>query len=251
MSATRAVLARGEAHRRRLGERRHPGERAGRDRRAERHGQGRGDPGWEQPLGQREHQHQDRPEHGRAPAAITVPAALRQENGPSSVDASGRMQQSSASPSPPAARRETPPPTGSWRGAPSDPGVGGSRRDRSRALEASPEHARQRAALAPGKPEADGGDSRRAGALQPVRGPVHFRRGSVEDEPGRADQGDGDQRLHERRHERHQDPPLERTFVGEHVGGDQRLAMPRAGGVEDAIGEAETDEPPGGARVAM
>src|SRR5208282_3385591 len=139
----------------------------------------------------------------------------------------------------------------SGRRAPGDAGVSGSRGERPGAVETPSERLDQRAALAPGKPEADGGDARRARELQPVRGPVHLGRGGVEDEPGRADEDDGDQRLQERRHQRHHRAAPERALVGEHVGGDQRLAVPRPRGMEDAVSEAEADEPPSGARVAV
>src|SRR5208282_758570 len=131
----------------------------------------------------------------------------------------------------------------SGRRAPGDAGVSGSRGERPGAVETPSERLDQRAALAPGKPEADGGDARRARELQPVRGPVHLGRGGVEDEPGRADEDDG--------HQRHHRAAPERALVGEHVGGDQRLAVPRPRGMEDAVSEAEADEPPSGARVAV
>ena len=69
--------------------------------------------------------------------------------------------------------------------------------------------------------------------------------------PRRADERDGDHRLQERRQKRHHRAAPERAFVGEHVGRDQRLAVAGPGGVKDAIGEAEADQSPGGARIAM
>ncbi len=40
------------------------------------------------------------------------------------------------------------------------------------------------------------------------------------------DQGDRDRRLQERGEQREQPASLQRTFVGQHVGGDHRLAVP-------------------------
>ena len=97
-SAPHANPRRGEPYRYGFRKHRHPRERTGRDRRAERHGEGRGDPGEEQPRARPNTSTRIAPEQGRAPAAITVPWAPRQENAPPSVEASGRTQQLSASP---------------------------------------------------------------------------------------------------------------------------------------------------------
>ena len=63
-SARREFSSRRKAHRGRLGENGHPGERPRRHRRADRHGESGGDAGGEQPLRHREHQHQDRARAG-------------------------------------------------------------------------------------------------------------------------------------------------------------------------------------------
>ena len=195
------------------------------------------------------------PEQGRTPAAITVPTAARQENAPSSSAGSGAWTWPHSS-GPDAA-----PPGGAARNpgdgrvsagrAPGDARVGRSGRHRPATFEMAPQRRGERAALPPDEPEANGGDAAIAQKLEPVGRAVHFRGGRVEDEAGRADQHDRDRRLQQRREQRQSRAPFQRAFVGEHVGGDHRLAVARSRGVKDAIGEAERDQAPGCARVAV
>ena len=195
------------------------------------------------------------PEQGRTPAAITVPAASRQENAPSSAAGSGAWTQPQPSwpaRTPPGAAARNAAAERLQRGrAPGDAGIGRRGGERPAVLEIASQSRDERAALAPDEPEADGGDAGVARELQPVGGAVHLGGGGVEDEARRADKGDRDRRLQQRRKQRQQRAALQRVFVGEHVGGDHRLAVPRPGGVEDAVGEAERDEAPGGAGVAV
>ena len=113
------------------------------------------------------------------------------------------------------------------------------------------ERREQRSALAPDQPGANDGDAAIAREVDPVSGVVHLHGGGAEDEPGRADERNRDHRLEQRRHQRHQGAALERRFVGQHVGGEDRLAVTRTGGVHHAIGETEADQSPGGARLAV
>ena len=195
------------------------------------------------------------PEQGRTPAAITVPAASRQENAPSSAAGSGAWTQ------PQSVRPARTPPGGAARncavgkrqrgGVPGDAGIGRRGGQRLAVFEMASQRRDERAALAPDEPEADGGDAAVARELDPVGRAVHLGGGGVEDETGRADEGDRHRRLQQRREQRQQRAALQRTFVGEHVGGDHRLAVPRSGGVEDAVGEAKRDQSPDGPRVAV
>ena len=183
------------------------------------------------------------PEQGRMPAAITVPAASRQENAPSSSAGIGRMDMAAfVRRGRGAARRRGPESRrrqGQRRGAPGDARVGRSGRHRPATFEMAPQRRGERAALPPDEPETNGGDAAIAQKLEPVGRAVHLRGGRIEDEAGRADEDDRDGRLQQRREQRQGRAAFQRTFVGEHVGGDHRLAVPRSRGMKDAIGEAE------------
>ena len=72
----------------------------------------------------------------------------------------------------------------------------------------------------------------------------HRDRGAAQHEIGGADQQDGDAALHHRGEEGEQHAALQLGLVGDHVGGDHRLAVAGTGGVEDAIGEGEPDQRP-------
>src|SRR5271166_1942957 len=244
-----------EPHRRRLGEHRQKDERASGRRRPERHGEHGGDPGGEQLLGEGEHQQQDRPRTGPraggdygscgvAPAEGAVErGGARRNDAAAFVDRrGGRARRAGAeSRGGKAARRRVPGRAGKLRAAGQRPA----------ALDPASQCNDQRAPLAPGKRESDRRDARTARELQPVSGSIHLRRGGVEDETGGTDQRNRDRRLQQRREERHDRPALQRAVVRQHVGGDQRLAVPRPGGVEHAVGEAERDEPPIGGRVTV
>ena len=173
------------------------------------------------------------PEQGRAPAAITVPAALRQEKRAVERRGIGRMQQCphrQRGRRRRRGRRGRPPPTGSSPAlAPGDarrrpaprPAPGARSKLRLSAAISAPPFRQTRHRPMAATPAALASASQSAAS-------VHLRGGGVEDEPRRADQRDGDHRLQERREERHHRAAPERAIVGQHVGGDQRLAVARA-----------------------
>ena len=80
---------------------------------------------------------------------------------------------------------------------------------------------------------------------------VHLSRGGVEDQRRDADQRHRHRSLQRRGEEGEDDAAFQRAVARHHVGGDDRLAVARPGGVEDAVGETETDEAPDRRRIAV
>ena len=119
------------------------------------------------------------------------------------------------------------------------------------ALRVLTQRRKERCAFSPHQPSADGGDAAIARQLDPVGGVGHLRSGRLKDKPGRADERDRDQRLKQRRHQRHRRAAFERRFIRQHVGGEDRLAVSGARGMHHAIGEAKPDQAPGGAGIAV
>ena len=98
--------------------------------------------------------------------------------------------------------------------------------------------------LRPQEPQAEEDDRRVARDLQPVGHPGHLLRGRADDQRRHADDDDRRQRLDEGGGEGDGDAPLHAVARGEHVGGDHRLAVARAGGMEDAVEEGDAEEQP-------
>ena len=94
------------------------------------------------------------------------------------------------------------------------------------------------APLCPYETRAEQRDGDIACDLDRLRGARHLPGRRVEDERRDRDEGDGDQPLQQGGKGRKQQPALQLDLVGDHVGGEHRLAVAGAGGMEDAIGEA-------------
>jgi hypothetical protein len=135
--------------------------------------------------------------------------------------------------------------------APGDASIGRRRGQRPAAVEMAPKRRGEGAALAPDQPEPDGGDAAVAHKLEPACRPAHLGGSGAKEISRRADQDDRDHGLQQRREQREERGALQRAFIGEHVGGDHRLAVTGPRGVKDAIGEAKGDQSRGGAWIAM
>ena len=94
------------------------------------------------------------------------------------------------------------------------------------------------APLCPYETRAEQRDGDIACDLDRLRGVRHLPGRRVEDERRDRDEGDGDQPLQQGGKGCKQQPALQLDLVGDHVGGEHRLAVAGAGGMEDAIGEA-------------
>ncbi len=101
------------------------------------------------------------------------------------------------------------------------------------------QHAPDLARQEPGAEERDHGE---AGNFHRLRRFRHGDGGAAQHEIGGDDEEDGDRALNQRRDEGNQDAAFQLRLVGDHVGGDHRLAMAGAGRVEHAIGKGEADQ---------
>ena len=108
----------------------------------------------------------------------------------------------------------------------------------------------ERTPLDPHEPRADRRDEREAGKLDIVHGATHGRRRHADQACRDTDHRDRHQGLQHGGGERQDHPAPPRLLVGHQVGGDHRLAVPRAGGVEDPVGERQTEQRPHGAAVS-
>ena len=99
------------------------------------------------------------------------------------------------------------------------------------------QRAHEAAALGPDQPRAERRDQGVARNLDGLLGPAHGPGGGVEQPGANPDNDDGDQRLHQGGSERQRDAAPRRLLVGDQIGGYHRLAVARAGGVENAVGK--------------
>ena len=98
----------------------------------------------------------------------------------------------------------------------------------------------KRAAFAPDEPQSERRDRRIAHLFDDRRGIRHALRRRIEDQSGNRDDRDRDKPLQQRREAGEHEPAFQCALVGDHVGGDHRLAVPRSGGMEDAVSEAQS-----------
>ncbi|MBA7482568.1 hypothetical protein ES707_18060 [subsurface metagenome] len=106
------------------------------------------------------------------------------------------------------------------------------------------QRAHEAAALGPDQPGAEQRDQAIAGNLDRLLRPAHGLRGGIEQPGTDADQHDGDESLQQCRDERQHDATPGGLLVGDEVGGDHRLAVARAGGVENPVGKRDAEQRP-------
>ncbi|MFK4617309.1 hypothetical protein ABIF50_000586 [Bradyrhizobium diazoefficiens] len=100
------------------------------------------------------------------------------------------------------------------------------------------------AAFDPDQPQAEQRDQAVARDLDHAFGLAHGLGRRIQD-PGRdADDQDRDHRLHQGRGKRERDAAPRGLAVGDEIGGDHRLAVAGAGGMEDAIGKRDEEQRP-------
>ena len=109
----------------------------------------------------------------------------------------------------------------------------------------------ERASLHPQQPHADKNNERIAQNLDRIDGAGHRGGGGIEQRRRNAHDQHCDERLHQRRGKRQHDPAPPGLLVGDEIGRDHRLAVTRAGGMEDAVEKRQPQQAPGRAAVRL
>ena len=109
----------------------------------------------------------------------------------------------------------------------------------------------KRAALHPQQSHPDEDDQRVAHDFDHVDRAAHGRRSRAQQRRRYPDDHDRDQRLQQRRRERQDHPARPGFIIGDDVGRDHRLAVPRAGGMKNTVQERQPEKGPGGAAVGL